>query len=261
MIHLPPFRLRRKPRTFYKLKIMKTTPTQTLKIGAILTVVMCGVVGSACAGTFQTITIDGNTSDWAGIAPAYTDEDGVNNPSGVDFQNVYLANDANYLYIRITLMQPADAITPGNTYIWLDNDNNPTTGFQPFGNPNFGSSLMIIGDQAYQEAGGGFNEGTLTGATVAYGAAAIPGTDFEFRIARSVTGVSGAFAGVPLLDSSTIEVQLGTDSGTGDSLPSWSNYGALSYTFAPVPEPTSVALAGLGLLFFVGRWRHVRNNF
>lgn len=240
---------------------MKITAIQKLKTCAVATALMCGVAGPARAGTYQTITIDGDTSDWAGIAPAYTDEDGVNNPSGVDFQNIYLANDASYLYLRFTLQQSADAITPGNTYIWLDNDNNPATGFQPFGNPNFGSSLMIIGDQAYQEAGGGFNEGTLTDASVAYGAAAIPGTDYEFKISRSVTGVAGAFTGVPLLNNSTIEIQLGTDSGTGDSLPSWSNYGALSYTFAaPVPEPATTALAACGALLFAGRFRPGRKN-
>ncbi len=231
---------------------------KTKKIQTCLLVCACGA--NAFAGTFANITIDGDTSDWAGITPAYTDEDGVNNPGGVDFQNVYLANDANYLYIRFTLMQPADPISAGNTYLWFDNDNNSSTGFHPFGNPNFGSSVMIIGDQAYQEAGGGFNEGTLTDANVAYGASAIPGTDFEFRIARNVTGVAGAFAGVPLLDNSTIEVQLASETGGGDSLPSFPNYGALSYTFAPVPEPTTFALAGFGLLFFAGRLLLARKN-
>ena len=237
---------------------MKTT---NLKITTILAAYLCGVISSVYAGTFQSITIDGATFDWVGITPAYTDEDGVNNPTGVDFQNIYLANDANYLYIRFTLMQAADPVTLGNTYIWLDNDNNSATGFHPFGNPNFGSSLMIIGDQSYQEAGGGFNEGTLTGASVAYGANAIPGTDFEFRISRSVTGVSGAFAGVPLLDNSTVEVQLASETGSGDSLPSFSNYGALSYTFtSPVPEPATAALAGVGLLLVVGRFWRARKN-
>lgn len=237
------------------------------KSSLIIIAAICCSASQVHAGIYQSISIDGNTSDWTGIAPAYTDEDGVNNPSGVDFQSVYLANDANYLYIRITLQQPADPVTLGNTYIWLDNDNNPATGYHPFGNPNFGSSVMIIGDQAYQESGGGFNEGTLTDANAAYGASTIPGTDFEFRISRSVTGVavgvdSVDYTGVPLLDSSTIEVQLGTDTGTQDSLPSWSNYGALSYTFAatPVPEPTTAALAGFGLLFLAIRIRHAKTN-
>ena len=224
---------------------------------------VCLGATSALAGTYANISIDGDTFDWAGIAPAYTNENGVNNPGGVDFQDVYLANDANYLYIRYTLQSAADPVSFGNTYIWIDNDNNSATGFQPFGNPNFGSSVMIISDQAYQEAGGAFNEGTLTTAGVAYGAALVPGTDFEFRIARNVTGVSGAFTGVSLLDSTTIKVQLGTDSVGGDSLPSWPNYGALSYTFAaaPVPEPASTVLAGLGMLLLIGRLRQPRKNF
>ncbi len=203
-----------------------------LKMLAILISAGCAFISSARAGTFRSITVDGNTSDWAGIAPAYTDEDGVNNPGGVDFQDVYLANDANYLYIRFTLKQPADPITPGNTYIWIDDDNNNSTGFHPFGNLNFGSSLVIIGDQAYQEAGGGFNEGTLANAGVVYGAGAIPGTNFEFKISRHVTGVSGSFSGTPLLTNKTIEVQLGSETGSGDSLPSWANYGTLHYAFA-----------------------------
>jgi len=221
---------------------------------------VCAFGASAFAGNFANITIDGSTADWAGIAPAYTDEDGVNNPGGVDYQNVFLANDASYLYIRILLKQPADPISAGNTYIWLDNDNNSTTGFHPFGNPNFGSSVMIIGDQAYQEAGGGFNEGTLS-ASVAYGASSIPGTDFEFRIALNTVGVSGAYTGVSLLDSATLGVQLASETGTGDSLPAWVNYGALSYTIAPqpVPEPSTLAMAGLGLLFFARRF-FVRTN-
>jgi hypothetical protein len=207
---------------------------------------------NASGGTYANITIDGSFSDWAGVPVAYADEDGVNNPGNIDFQNVYLANDSNYLYIRFTLMQPADPISDGNTFIWLDGDTNPATGFHPFGNPNFGASLMIIADQAYQETGGGFNEGTLANADVAYGADSLPGTDFEFRIALNVTGVSGASAGVPLLPNSTIGVQLATQDGNGDSLPDFSNYGALTYTLATVPEPGTLTLVGFGLLMAIG---------
>ncbi|MCC6821301.1 MAG: Ig-like domain-containing protein [Verrucomicrobia subdivision 3 bacterium] len=195
----------------------------------------CVVAAGGMAGTFKNITVDGDSSDWVGVVPAYVNENGVNNPTGVDFQEVYLANDADFLYIRFTLQQPADPISAWNTYIWLDNDNSSATGFHPFGNPNFGSSLMIINDQAYQQAGGGWNEGTLTTAGAAYGASAIPGTDFEFKIARNVTGVAGDFAGLPLLNGDQIGVQLASETGTADSLPAWANYGTLTYTFATAP--------------------------
>lgn len=218
----------------------------------------CILARNTSAGTYANITIDGSTADWAGVPVAYTDEDGVNNPTGVDFQNVYLANDDNYFYIRFTLMQSADPITLGNTYIFLDGDNNNTTGFHPFGNPGFGGNVMIIGDQAYQQAGGGFNEGTLGDANVAYGAASIPGTDFEFRISRFVTGVSGAYTSLPLLGN-TLQVQLASETGGGDSLPSFANYGSLAYTFAAVPEPGTMALVGLGLVMMIGFVRGRRN--
>jgi Ig-like domain-containing protein/Big-like domain-containing protein len=221
--------------------------TNLFKISAVVAATVCGVVAGAQAGTYKTITIDGDFSDWTGVPIAYTNENGVNNPSGVDFQNVYLANDDNYLYIRYTLQQPADPITAGNTYIWLDNDGNAATGFHPFGNANFGSSLMIIADQSYQEAGGGFNEGSLTNASVVYGASTIPGTNFEFRISRSVVGVAGAYAGVRLLDNATIGVQLASETGTGDSLPAFNNYGLLTYTFESVSSvTTNVPLITLG---------------
>ena len=116
---------------------MKTNSTIVITSASVLAVCLFNL--TCAAGTFQSITVDGDTSDWAAITPAYTDEDGVNNPGGVDFQNVYLANDDNYLYIRFTLMQPADPISAGNTYIWLDNDNNPATGF-----PDHNGPLSVI---------------------------------------------------------------------------------------------------------------------
>ncbi len=202
-------------------------------------------------GTYANITIGSGFADWAGVPVAYTDDDGPNNPGSVDFQNVFLANDNNYLYIRFTLMATADPISDGNTFLFLGGNQNPPTGFNPFGNPNFGATVLIEGDQAYQEAGGGFNEGTLPSANVEYAADSIPGTNFEFRIALNVLGVSGAYAGVPLLGN-TIGVELATQDGNGDSLPDWSNYGKLTYTLATIPEPGTLTLVGFGLLLAVG---------
>ncbi|HUJ09505.1 MAG TPA: hypothetical protein VL171_05715 [Verrucomicrobiae bacterium] len=194
----------------------------------------CATTTSA-GPTYKTISMDASNigAAWSGVPVAWTDEDGSNNPTGCDFQNLYLANDDNYLYVRYTLKQSCDPIDGFNTYIWLDGDNSNATGFNPFGNPNFGSEVMIINADAYQEAGGGFNEGTLTNADVLYGSAgsAVPTNDFHYRVSRYVTGVSGAYSDVQLLGN-TIGVQLGTDTGTGDSLPAWANYGKLHYTFA-----------------------------
>ncbi|MEK7750667.1 MAG: hypothetical protein AAB403_06280 [Planctomycetota bacterium] len=56
---------------------------------------------------FRTIAIDGLDNDWAGISPVVSDPAGDVNPAaqrvGTDLANVYMARDASYLYIRMTL--------------------------------------------------------------------------------------------------------------------------------------------------------------
>ena len=54
------------------------------------------------------IVIDGDTSDWASVPAAVTDPAGDENPQfsgkpGTDLANVYLASDATYLYLLMTM--------------------------------------------------------------------------------------------------------------------------------------------------------------
>ena len=58
----------------------------------------------------KTIQIDGNFSDWSEGEMAYNDTDGpdCNNASGQDLQQVYIAQDANYIYVRYVLNGPPD---------------------------------------------------------------------------------------------------------------------------------------------------------
>jgi len=54
------------------------------------------------------IVIDGDTSDWAAVPAAVTDPAGDENPQfygkpGTDLANVYLASDATYLYLLMTM--------------------------------------------------------------------------------------------------------------------------------------------------------------
>src|SRR5689334_10690961 len=57
----------------------------------------------ACAGQFKRITIDGSFADWAGISPLY--EDAEDATDAFDFSQIYIANDENYLYIRVKIYQ------------------------------------------------------------------------------------------------------------------------------------------------------------
>jgi hypothetical protein len=53
----------------------------------------------------KTITIDGDSNDWQGIEPLITDSAGdVITYSGIDITRIYLAQDNNYLYVKLDLV-------------------------------------------------------------------------------------------------------------------------------------------------------------
>ena len=240
-------------------------PVLVLLSAAALAVTASGQIGPGAAGVFQTIPINGDFSQWSGVPVAYTDEDPGNNPGGVDFSAVYLANDANYLYVYYTLYNAADPIDYANTAIYISNNpSNPGVGAHPFGNTQFGASLKVEsyggwgGADAFQLLGmtaddpaGDYGWGPVVYYGVPYAGNSVPGTQFEFAIPLNILGV-GAYAGVPLVGTigSTIGVELATQAGGTDSLPDWSNYGDLTYTL--IPEPGTITLVGLGLLMTIG---------
>ena len=53
------------------------------------------------AGDFKHISIDGSFDDWAGIQPVLRDPSDTTN--SIDYAAVYVANDADFLYLRLTL--------------------------------------------------------------------------------------------------------------------------------------------------------------
>ena len=91
-----------------------TLTTSALSFGALYTLNVNGVkdlFGNAAvtAGDFaRGIIIDGDFSDWDGIAPIYSGPSGTD--GAADFKDVYIFNDANNYYFRVTLWHdiPAD---------------------------------------------------------------------------------------------------------------------------------------------------------
>ncbi|MEZ6192253.1 MAG: hypothetical protein R3C45_13320 [Phycisphaerales bacterium] len=86
--------------------------------------------GTAQAGHFATITIDDDYSDWAGVP--VVDTDPADNLGGVDFFEVQIANDDDYLYIRNTY-HTAKALS---TFLAIDIDENVATGYDIRGRPD-----------------------------------------------------------------------------------------------------------------------------
>src|ERR1022692_3015706 len=94
---------------------------------AILIATLCAFTSGAFAGTFKHITIDGSFADWAGVPLAYSQVQDVTNV--VAYQNLYIANDDNYLYVRFTIYgSPTNVFTSIQNY-FFNSDNNGGTGY------------------------------------------------------------------------------------------------------------------------------------
>src|SRR5208282_1224555 len=99
----------------------------------LLAIVLAGAGGASALAqvnvpsTFKHITIDGSFNDWTGVPVAYTATQGPTN--AIQFENVYIANDQNNLYVRFTLYSPrANAYANSYDNVFIDADDNATTG-------------------------------------------------------------------------------------------------------------------------------------
>lgn len=221
---------------------------RTLRIAAMLIAMQAG--GLAFAGTFKTIVIDDAYADWAGVP--VLDSDAGDNFGGPDIADTQIANDNQYLYIRNTF---ANNLALG-TFITIDVDENPATGFDIFGLGLVGSEAGWQNDFGFTQATGSFNDGVgLTGDFFGGGHANMaPFGDVGSReLAISLANMrNGGGATFP---DNTIRLLVWVDKGTGaDQLPAGfpgddgKNYdvsAVIEYTLA-VPEASSFMLALIG---------------
>ena len=55
------------------------------------------------SGARKKLTLDGRFREWRGIAPAATDPAGDGRDQGIDLRRLWLANDAEALYLRLNV--------------------------------------------------------------------------------------------------------------------------------------------------------------
>ena len=170
---------------------MRTSKITAIGVGIFLTLSV-----NVGAGDFKHITIDGSFNDWAGIQPVLIDPSDTT--SSIDYAAVYIANDADYLYLRITLHVPGDPFTSREN-IFIDADNDVATGFS-FG--GIGSEMLIQSGVGYEERAGGFNDGFNFNGLDWAAAPIVATTNFEVRISRRAAYTSAPPG--PVFTSDTI---------------------------------------------------------
>lgn len=217
------------------------------------------VAAPALAGTYKTITIDDLYGDWTGVP--VVDSDAGDNFSGPDIGDTQIANDNQYLYIRNTFSNSLIL----STYIAVDADQNPATGFDLFGLGILGSESGWQNDFGFSQATGVFNSGPLLGADFfgAGHALLAPFGNFPQReLAISLTNANNG--GAATFPGSSIRLLIYSDTGTGaDGLPAGfpgdsglngDISAVIDYTLA-VPEPASACLLIVGVAWGASRGR------
>jgi len=208
--------------------VVLTTGPQTL--GASYTLTLNNILdrfnNSIAPNTHVTfvsrVVIDGSFDDWASVPLAFTDPQ--DSTESIDYKDVYITNDDQYIYMRVTLYSPGDPFDFHNN-LFIDADSNPATGFAVGG---IGSEMLIQSGAGYQEKNGAFNEGFINGLDYAI-APTGNATDFEFRFSRNATYAED---GLPVFTTNSITFALEAESSgfaTKDIAP---DTGGFLYTFA-----------------------------
>jgi hypothetical protein len=204
------------------------------------------LAGTASAGYYTTINIDGAFADWTGVP--VLDSDAADNPGAVDLAEIQMANDGDNLYIRATYH---GALSLG-TFIALDVDENTATGFDIFGLGLIGSEAGWQNDFPFTQSAGIFNDGNgMSGDYFGSGAALMaPWADSSSMEWAISLGSTFNLGGAPVFPDDSFNILLWTDAGAGDvSAP-------VSYTLA-IPEPATGSLVVLfgGAVLFIRRRR------
>jgi len=169
------------------------------------------------------IFLDGRTDDWNVPVPTYIDTE--NDGNLYDFKYISVTNDEQFLFIKIKITPFLKLLEDNQLSIFIDGDNNSSTGFQVNG---IGAELR-------------FNFGTRDGTRYYNGTTYISHSDIQFRGLPTVTdtvyeiAIGRQFI-PPSNGTGTIRIFLVDFASNGDWMPNSGN--TFEYTFNETPtEP------------------------
>lgn len=230
---------------------------------ALAAATFAGLLGTASAlaqtpatSSYQTIAVDGAFTDWAGVGQVFgTDLVGPGADGGrLELRNVYVANDADYVYIRFTTHEATPSWINWRFTVWVNGDAGDANGFYSDDQP---WKFRIIEGEGFQTVRGAadgasqFNDGAIGGLDYQYSGGAV--NDVEMRLSLSAfyadalhpDSVANSYFNELVFPNNAFTFRIvGNDvGGIAHST------GAISYTVAAIPEPSAFAsLVGLGVL-------------
>ena len=236
---------------------IKSLPRLVLGIGFVCA---CGTGASAAdlVGRYATITLDGSLSDWQPSDTLYqSSEIAAGAPLNTTFTSVLVANDSDYLYVGLVTPAPTAITDPWTYNLYLDTDMNSGTGFNS-GWMSHGYDNLV----QYGASGGSYSVFSFAGGDQS---AWSWNWDSLINYAYSGSLIEWAIPLSALGNPSQMRMEFNV-TGSGVTTETWAyqyESGVSTYTVAvePVPEPTTFALGGLGLLLLAGRFIPFRNHF
>jgi endonuclease/exonuclease/phosphatase family metal-dependent hydrolase len=152
------------------------------------------------------IYVDEDADDWEGLSVRHTD---VGDGEGVDLERLWTAHSAHHLFLQLELGQAVNLQEGNDLTLYLDTDDNPTTGKKALG---VGAELAwTFGERSGQVFRNGDEEGVSHADIGLTSLPTVRADRFEIALDRSARP-----GGTPLFPGDTLRIALSND---GDRLP------------------------------------------
>ncbi len=182
------------------------------------------------------IAIDDDFSDWTSNLATFSDANDIS--SGLDFFELQVTNDEDFLYLKIKVSNEIDLtdnLEPSHDVVlYIDTDNNSNTGHVP--QEDYGAELIVnLEGRTARFEGTTIVQNIDLEDVMLRHAPTVTSDEFEIAINRHVAPVSN----IPLFEDATIKI-LFRNPQSGDAMPDEGE--TFSYTFDETPVPEYVPI-------------------